>query len=416
MEKTSRKICWIRVLKNISYFLAPVLLVILILSILAVAYPYEKESMEQRKSYFECIDFANSYINSIENYLRQIEIINSESIHTKQPIEDQVLDYGYYSSDIIGGETDDKDLRIYYKEYYRANFCYLIIDHKNNVAYTNLNNRIDTNTLESIKTYILSYNLYWKYENKEIDTSIQQLKKVDNEKTSMYRKYLRDSDYTVYTCVIDSLPYYDNYFTGYWLYTIILNGKASAIYVIPATTILLMIMIPIILIGIGKTRKDEEIHLNFLDKWSLGIVASLAGAIAVIGFGICTIGLEWSIVGIIFMGLGLIIAYMACIMLLETVVKRLKTHTFIETTFIYWCYSKMKHIIANINVTIRIGVFFAGFVIANWILFASGESFVGFVLTMLLYAFSFMYILKRVIWFEKIKNTLEEIYKRKHKY
>lgn len=415
MEKTGKKICWSRVLKNISYFLAPVLLVILMLSILTVAYPYEKESLEQGKDYFYSIDFANSYVNSIENYLRQIAIINSESIRMKAPIETQALDYGYYSSYIVGGETNDKDLKVCYK-YRHANFCYLIIDHKNNIAYTNLENRIDTNTVESIKSYILSHNLNWKYENKEIDTSIQQLKKAVNEKTSIYREYLRDGEYTVYTCVLDGLPYYDEYFSGYWLYTIILNGKASAIYVIPFTLILLIIMVPIVLIGIGKTRKDDEIHLNFLDKWSLGIVAFLAIMIAMFGFGICAIGLDWSLLSIAFMGVGLIIAYLACIMLLETIVKRLKTHTFIETTFIYWCYAKMKQIISNIKVTIRIGIAFAGFVIANWILFASGESFVGFMLTMGLYAFSFIYILKRVIWFEKIKNTLEEIYKRKYKY
>lgn len=411
MESSKGKICWSRVLKNISYFLAPILLVILILSILALVYPYGRESMKHGKTYFESVDFANLYANSIENYLYQIAMINQEN-DIEGLTSDDKQNYGYYNSYIVGDEYHDKDIQMYYK-YYNANFCYLIIDHKNGIAYTNVENRIDTNTIESIKSYITSGNLYWKYENEEIDTSIEILKENVNEQTSIYREYLRDGEYTVYTGVLEELPYYDEYFTNYWWYTILSIVRSSAIYIIPIILVLFIIMVPMILIGIGKTRKKEGINLNFLDKWCFGIVVALALFIVIIGFGICAIGMDsLSLISIIFMGIGLSIVYMSCIMLFETVVKRLKTHTFVKTTFIYWCYEKLKQIIGNMKMTFKVGTIFAGFLIIYWILItASSESFVSFLLLMTLYAFSFLYILKRAIWFEKIKKTLEEIYK-----
>lgn len=411
MESSKGKICWSRVLKNISYFLAPILLVILILSILALVYPYGRESMKHGKTYFESVDFANLYANSIENYLYQIAMINQEN-DIEELTSDDKQNYGYYNSYVVGDEYHDKDIQMYYK-YYNANFCYLIIDHKNGIAYTNVENRIGTNTIESIKSYITSGNLYWKYENEEIDTSIEILKENVNEQTSIYREYLRDGEYTVYTGVLEELPYYDEYFTNYWWYTILSIVRSLAIYIIPIILVLFIIMVPMILIGIGKTRKKEGINLNFLDKWCFGIVVALALFIVIIGFSICAIGMDsLSLISIIFMGIGLSIVYMSCIMLFETVVKRLKTHTFVKTTFIYWCYEKLKQIIGNMKMTFKVGTIFAGFLIIYWILItASSESFVSFLLLMTLYAFSFLYILKRAIWFEKIKKTLEEIYK-----
>ena len=74
-EVRSRKICLSRVLKNICYVIAPILLISLIVSIVSVIYVYETGKGKEDKNYFETTDFAKEYINSIERTVRVMKNI-----------------------------------------------------------------------------------------------------------------------------------------------------------------------------------------------------------------------------------------------------------------------------------------------------------------------------------------------------
>ncbi len=293
MEKTKRKICWIRVFKNLSYFMIPLLFILLLACLMALV--NSTNSMRKGQTYFESVDFADSYAESIEEAISEINGINQIYANIEEEYGEGLygerLIYGYYSYSIIGDEDNGVEIPIYYLRF-QSNFNYLIIDHENNSVYTNVEDSIDNNTIEAIKSHILSNRLYWQYANGEIDTSIQTLKSNMDENTDFYRKNLKDGQYEIYTCILEDVPNYDNYFYRYWVYNIISTLRELSIYIIPGIIFLFGIMILVILLGIGRTAREEGIHLNFLDKWSLEIVLMLSIPFYVFSFLCCLISIN----------------------------------------------------------------------------------------------------------------------------
>lgn len=430
METKKQKICLIRVAKNICYFVAPFLFALLILSIVSILYVNNTSSVKEIRnangedSYYDTTTFAEKYLNSIQGRIYHIKNLNNEiNIHkeTTTEIKDsteqelELIDsyqynsgYSYYTID-----NDGKKMKVYY-ENYADNFIYLIINNKNNEIYSNVEYDISHTTLQSLKDEIFSNEHYWIYENGKVNTTIDKINDQNIKQISFYEN-IKNNDYTVYTALRDDYPYYDDYLGDYVLFSFIRHQYKNAIFNIPILIIILVILAVIILIGIGKTRNKEEIHLTWFDKLpieiSTGILLLFTFIFCGLTFGIGTnIAAIISIVSIV---LGLIGIYIAVILLLETIVKRLKTHTFIKTTIAYWIYKKTKLIFNNMKISFRIGILFVGFVIGNWIIFVifENESFVAFILLMTLYALSFIYVLKRAVWQEKINNAIEQIYK-----
>ena len=430
METEKRKVCLIRVAKNISYFVAPFLFALLILSIVSILYVNNTGSVKEIRnakgedSYYDTTAFAEKYLNSIQGKIYHIKNLNNEiNIHKETTTEikdskEQELglidsyqynsDYSYYTID-----NDGKKMKVYY-ENYADNFTYLIINNKNNEIYSNVEYDISHTTLQSLKDEILSNERYWIYENGKVKTTVNKINDQNVKQISFYED-IKNNDYTVYTAIRDDYPYYDDYLRDYVLFSIIKHQYQNAIFNIPIVIIILVILAVIILIGIGKTRDKEGIHLTWFDKLPIEISTAILLLFTFIFCGL-TFGIGTNIaaiISIVSIVLGLIEIYIAVILLLETIVKRLKTHTFIKTTIAYWIYKKMKLIFNNMKISLRVGILFAGFVIGNWLIFAifENEPFTAFVLLMLLYAFCFIYILKRTIWQEKINNTIEQIYK-----
>ena len=113
------------------------------------------------------------------------------------------------------------------------------------------------------------------------------------------------------------------------------------------------------------------------------------------------------------MAVGLLIMYLACILFFETLVKRLKTHTFVKTTFAYWLYVKIKDFMADLKMTKKFVLYFILFIIANLLAFAImwSDGFPGVVLTIILYVITFSYLAKRIKSYIKIKDAINELYK-----
>lgn len=195
MEKTKRKVCWIRVFKNISYIIAPFLLIILIISIISLLYSYQTDSIRKGETYFESLDFAERYMNSITRQMRRSDNV-SEEIEYRETNDFQEVYYNYITDYYV----KNGDITIYYDVLSdNSNFYYLIINQDANIAYTNVPNRIDTQTIEAIKSRIVNNQIYWNFENGKMDTSIEKLKENINEKSSIYLDYLdRKSIYRVY--------------------------------------------------------------------------------------------------------------------------------------------------------------------------------------------------------------------------
>ena len=418
MEK--KKICLSRVLKNISYILFPILICILFLIVFSLSYPLEKEAIKAKKDYYETNTFAENYAYKIfeslstVTYLKQNENTNAHSYYCVQ-------------TETIENNENVKSIN-YYTDYIGSNVLWLIIDNDTKKAYTNLDYSIDTSTIENIISKIMKNNYNWKYENEEIQTTVVKLSNenieyIDSGLTKNSLEMIgnedkpKKNDYTIYTSVLDELEYVDSIYKDKVLYNTLKVVNQNLVLLIPVLIILMVGLIPLIINGIGRTRKHEGIALNWYDKILIEFAALISFIIGLSSL-IFLIGLNGvsTITNFVLMlssvGVGFLIIYFACILFFETLVKRLKTHTFVKTTIAYWIYIKTKDLMQNIKVTKRFILYSILFIIANLICFGImwSDGFSGFLLTVILYGITFSILNKRIKSYLKIKNAIFEIY------
>ena len=406
MEK---KVCVPRVLKNTAYVLFPIFLTMLILLIFFLTYPLERKSVEERVNYFETTTFAEDYSREIFSAITAINNIKESNGYES---------YGLYyiREENISGNSNIEKIN-YYSEYYKTNVVWLIIDNKTKTAYTNLDYSIDTSNIENIQNKIQENATYWTYEDGNIDTSVNKL-------SSEYIEYIENgfdvenlSDYTIYTSVLNNLEYVDDISMNSILYDVLVLVDQKAAFLIPFLVILIIALVPVIVLGVGRTAKQDGIKLNWYDKILIELAALIAILIAGIGacFTISVNGvsnLATLVLAITIMAFGFFIIYLACILFFETVVKRLKTHTFMKTTIIYWIYIKIKEFLDDVKITKRFILYFIIFIIANLICFAImwSDGFPGIILSIILYAVVYGLISKRLKSYVKIEKAINDLY------
>ena len=406
MEK---KVCVPRVLKNTAYVLFPIFLTMLILLIFFLTYPLERKSVEERVNYFETTTFAEDYSREIFSAITAINNIKESNGYES---------YGLYyiREENINGNNNIEKIN-YYSEYYKTNVVWLIIDNKTKTAYTNLDYSIDTSNIENIQNKIQENATYWTYEDGNIDTSVNKL-------SSEYIEYIENgfdvenlSYYTIYTSVLNNLEYVDDISMNSILYDVLVLVDQKAAFLIPFLVIIIIALVPVIVLGVGRTAKQDGIKLNWYDKILIELAALIAILIAGIGacFTISVNGvsnLATLVLAITIMAFGLFIIYLACILFFETVVKRLKTHTFLKTTIIYWLYIKIKELLDEVKITKRFILYFIIFIIANLICFAImwSDGFPGIILSIILYAVVYGLISKRLKSYVKIEKAINDLY------
>lgn len=433
MEK---KVCMPRILKNVAYVLFPIFVTILVLLIVGLSYPLEKESLKSGIDFYETNTFAEDYANEIFGSLTTVDVLKENS---------QTDAYSYYYSHTEKVENNNEVQNInYYTDYYGNNVIWLIIDNDTKEAYTNLNYSLETSNLDNIKNTIMQNQQNWKYENGNIETTINKLSNENieyinsrlnqDEIASLGNTEISDeliaadeeannqesntkNNYTIYTALLDEMEYVDNIYTDRLLYNTLSLANQNLVFLIPLLVGLIIALVPIIIIGVGKTKKQEGISLNWYDKILIELAAFIAifigciGAVFTISIGgastVVTFTLSMSI-----MAVGILIMYLACILFFETVIKRLKTHTFVKTTIAYWIYIKIKELLDGIKTTKKLVLYFIAFVIANLFCFAIlwSDGFAGLILTIILYIITFSYLAKRVKSYFKISKTINDLY------
>ena len=404
-----KKACVPRVLKNTAYVLFPIFLTMLILLIFFLTYPLERKSVEERVNYFETTTFAEDYSREIFSAITAINNIKESNGYES---------YGLYyiREENISGNSNIEKIN-YYSEYYKTNVVWLIIDNKTKTAYTNLDYSIDTSNIENIQNKIQENATYWTYKDGNIDTSVNKL-------SSEYIEYIENgfdvenlSDYTIYTSVLNNLEYVDDISMNSILYDVLVLVDQKAAFLIPFIVIIIIALVPVIVLGVGRTAKQDGIKLNWYDKILIELAALIAILIAGIGacFTISVNGvsnLATFVLAITIMAFGFFIIYLACILFFETVVKRLKTHTFMKTTIIYWIYIKIKEFLDDVKITKRFILYFIIFIIANLICFAImwSDGFPGIILSIILYAVVYGLISKRLKSYVKIEKAINDLY------
>ena len=414
LVRMNKKICWPRVLKNISYVLFPIFLTILVLLIVCLSYPLERHAIKEGLDYYETNTFAENYALEIFSSLNAVTFLKDNS-------NEDLFSYEYIQTEGLEGNDEANELNYYY-EYYGNNVIWLIIDNNTKKAYTNLEYSLETSNLQNVKDTIMQNQRYWNYQDGVIETSVD---KLDNDNIEYIESGLRQesfetiegNSYTIYTAVLDDLEYVDNIATNRILYNTLSSVSQQAVFAIPFLIILIIALVPIIIAGVGRTRKQEGIKLNWYDKILVEIAALISMFIGAIGacFTISVSGMNTMtsfVLGISVICVGIFIMYLACILFFETVVKRLKTHTFIKTTFIYWLYDKIRGFLKDIKITKKLVLYFILFILANLVCFGImwSNGFPGFVLTVLLYGATYSFLSKRIKSYAKISETVHELY------
>ena len=414
MHDVNKKICWARVLKNIAYVLFPILLIILVLLIICLSFPLERHAIKNGLAYYDTNTFAENYAIEIFNSLNAVA-------YFKDNTQGDIYSYEYIQTESIQNDDEVNELNYYY-EYTGNNVVWLIIDKNTKKAYTNLEYSLGTSSLQNIKETIMQNQKYWNYENGIIDTSVSKLNNNNIEYIESGLKQesietIENGDYIIYTSVLDDLEYVDNIATGQLLYNTLSVVSQKAVFFIPFIIILMIALVPIIINGVGRTNKQEGIKLNWYDKILIELAGFISMFIGAVGasFTISVNGMKTMtsfVLGLSVIGVGLFIMYMACILFFETVVKRLKTHTFIKTTFIYWIYNKIKGFVVNLKITKRLVIYFTTFILANIACFGiiNVNGFSGSILTLILYGVTYSFLVKRIKSYSKITAAIHELY------
>lgn len=352
-----------KVLKIISYIAIPIIVAIIIISLCANVINENNNKDIRKQNYFQTDEFVSDYMCWLADASSEL-IYNHENFAKHY---DGDIEISYITSNINNIE----------KSYY-------LIMYKN-LALTNIELTSETSTIDQLKTYIYNnenskklsiengnliadsdmiqnkgikyfdrfkINYYTRKDNSEIiegyeeeigisnvyeyiDTNIQ-----DFSIYSSYQENIKESE-------PDELKLFFANFSEY--------GENIAVIVPFSVLILLLIGIYLIL-SIGYSKDKEGICLNDIDKIPLEII----GFVFLIVFGICcaiiseadyerdNISLCLSMLLSSFIGL-----YISCAVVFDTVVKRIKSKTFLKNTIfykvLYWLRKKAKEIWYNLT-------------------------------------------------------------------
>lgn len=441
MEKN--KISWARVSKNICYFLAPFFGLILVACITGLVIIDTDIEVEETTNYYDTRLFSNNYFNSIYNYFyipvfqhnesSKINAGDTENLVDSNEEASVSIEYGessythygvveYYGYDV----QEDVDINgkkgvIYYNRNTSNNFKYLMIDTAKAIAVTNLEHTMRTDSIEEIKEVIGENSTYWNFQKGKVDTNISHLSIEEIRYTAQYKDMNSSNIKEVYTSLMDNLPYKDDYALTKFTYDLSMKANTLAPILIPVCIAVLLALGLIVLNGIGKKGKGPGIHLNGFDKIPLELAFIIGLLIVGIGAS-CFVAINSELRAIIFSGvvIGALIIYLAGMLLLETVVKRMKTHTLWKTTILYMIGHGIKTIFDNRKFSTKLVLAYVGFcliggiatlaMVDSYLNYNQGGTLFWFVVLVMLGIGTFIYLFTRMKQFQDIQKALQAIY------
>ncbi len=398
----NKLICMPKILKNISYILVPIFIIVIISSVISIMFLERTDrSIIYASNYYDTQSFKQDYLNSIS---RKYYLVDG--------------------SDFSGGYTDTqsiningKDGTIYYNTYINGNFRYLIVNKKAGIATTNLEHTMKTDTINEIINSLSENSMYWNYTNGKIDTNFSNLTMEEVRYESLFTgSEAINNDFEIYTVLLNGLPYNDDFFINELFYNFIIKIYKIAPALIVISLIAIVIAFVLILRGIGKTKENDQIYLNWFDKWKLGIVLAIGMALICIGIITCSLAVNISIVSFVAIGFttGILIIYLTLILMLETIVKRIKSHTLIKSTICYSIFKGAKSVVDNRNIATKLILFYGIFCILGFFftsrMWQTRNVFMYSTLLLSLGFLSLWYLFCKLREFEKIREALKSIY------
>ena len=325
-----------KILKIISYIAIPILIMALLLSIFSIV--MKENNYYNKEQYFSSDEFVSSYMG----YLSE---------KTYDLIHDKNTFYSTQNGDIKIQYTSDE--QNYYDDLKNR---YFLIIYKNK-ALTNVPVNEQTLTIEGIKTYIQENKNSKKaniiYGSIEADSKIIQntgmhylsnlnetyytiefIKDTDSETEQQTREYItaKAEEYQIYSSYVEDFYEYSEIAIMNNILDKISIFKDYCYFIIPTSTILIILIFRYLIISIGYKKGEDGIVLNDFDKIPLEIILFFAIIIGCIPFILLEeITRDYNgIISLVITG-GLVI-YVLCAIILNTIIKRIKSKTFLKST------------------------------------------------------------------------------------
>lgn len=396
MDLEENKLSKRRILKNISYILIPIFLVIFVVTIVSVIFIESNQDFKNAENFYETKWFAFEYFDDISRYTALLEKIDS-------------------NTDIAYDVQEDVDIgnnkgRIYYLTEY-SDIDFLFVNPEQSIAVTNLEHTMNTDTIEEIKNQIKSSEVYWNIESGNVDTNINNLK-IENIKYRTQYKQIEDLNKNIYTALSDTDSYYTHFVEIKLVYDVAKELYKVSVPLIIISGIILVFGVISVIAGIGRSGKNNKINLNWYDKVPLEIVTILYFLGILLNVAIVA-DLSYSgiLYSIIICIIDFILFYIFSIITLETIVKRIKTKTLLKSTIIYFICHEIKKAYVNRKVTTKVILLFLAFSIILFTLVALAMDSAFFVLILIGYLFAVLwFLIQAAIKFNKVREAVKSIY------
>ena len=420
-----------RILKAISYISMPILITALVLSIFSIM--MKENTYYREEEYFSSEEFASSYMGYLSEEI--YDLIHDRNLYYS--VQDGNIELYYTSSE-----------RNYYDDVKNR---YFLIIYKNK-ALTNVELTAETNTVVSVKTYIeknenaKKVNIIFgeiESESKIIqDIGVRYLDML-NEKyyytvatdaeangqtTSQKIEYAtaEAKDFQIYSSYVEEFEDNSKVAVMNRILDKISPFQEYSYFIIPISTILIILIIVYLVISIGYKKGVDGIALNDFDKIPLEIIVFVAIIIGCIPF-IPLEGINEDYNGIIsLISTGCLVIYVLCAIVLDTTIKRIKSKTFLKSTIIgnilLWISKYIEKILRKIKSgwetityssdlkTKVIAYFIIMASIAIFIFFAFYDSGMAVILEIALLCMVLYKIIKAVKNYSQIERKLKEMY------
>lgn len=427
-------------LKFLCYVFIPIMIFILAISIVDVSITSQYGQMDGPEEYIETEEFGREYLISL---IYKVEDISKDKKKSKVIEENTLIEETSETSDTSEipetSQTLNEKLYDNYNEiedesyehpvYYEvSNYTYsrlstfinyIIIDKENGNMFTNIksnNYPEEINKLKAEKTN-------WSYQDGNITTNINTI----NQESA---KYITDSYYSVenfegyevYSNIDpSSLTYSNSLYVQQVVYDLFKGHENLPAYLIPLSSILIIVMVVYLIWATGHEKDKEGIQLNSIDKISYEIISIVIMTIIGMMMSFAVASVESQIPQKILVSVFLIcylIGYACLALWVSTTIRRLKAKQFIRSFLTYkvcrWIVVTTKKLFRKVtdkqNTNRKITIIYWGFVGISVILACTIWSGIGFLILIAFWGWVYYKLLQYNKKIQKINEALRNIY------
>ena len=412
-------------LKFLCYIFIPILVFILTISIIDVSITSQYGEMKGPEEYIETEEFGIEYLLTLSYNVRNISKDKNRMKFYEENEENEELPKEDPYDNYTQIDDESYEYPVYYEidDYNRTKIShyinYIIIDKETGNMFTNIQSNDYLEEINKLKTEKTN----WNYQDGNISTNISTInQKSAKYITSSYYSIDNFEGYEVYSNIDPTtLTYSNSLYVQQTVYNIFKGHENLPTYLIPLSSILIIVMIIYLIWAIGHEKGKDGIQLNSIDRISYEIISIVI--IFVIGmmisFAIASI--ETQIPQKILMSVFLLcylIGYASLAVWVSTTIRRLKAKQFIRSFLTYKICRWMKVTIEKIfrkvtdkeNSNRKMTILYWGFILISMILACTMWSGIGVFVLIAFWIWTFYKLLQYNKKVQKINEALRNIY------